>query len=135
MEHLSLIPQIVFALATFFFVPGDHYLISCNVYYKKYVSAEFIAQAFCIVVNVVFVFVLKEFVVYVLAIHFILMGFILFFYGIKAKKHYFNELMNIIKENDLIYANAKEIKNFLLEKCGKVYFIDEIEKCLSKLNN
>ena len=51
-----------------------------------------------------------------------------------AKKRYFNELFNFIKENNLFLVDAKESRNYLLKKYEKLYEIDDIEKCLLKIN-
>ena len=71
--------------------------------------------------------------VYILVIHVILVGVIFIFYRNKAKKIYFEELINIIIENDLQSVDSKEIRKILLEKYEKVYFVEDIEKCISTL--
>jgi hypothetical protein len=63
------------------------------------------------------------------------MSLILVFYSIKAKKRYYNELINIIKENNLLLVDATEIRKYLLKKYEQIYFIDDIEKCILKINN
>ncbi len=134
MEYVCLILQIIFILGTFLFRTNDRYLVKYNKYYKKYLIVELITQGMCIVANCVFIFVIKELMIYVLTIQVVLMSLILVFYSKKTKKIYFNELINIIKENNLLLVDAKEIKNYLLKKYEQVYFIDDIEKCLLKIN-
>ena len=131
MEYVCLILQIIFILGTFIFRTNDRYLVKYDEYYKKYLIVELITQGICIVANCVFIFVIKELMIYVLAIQVVLMSLILAFYSRKAKKRYFNELINIIKENNLLLADAKEIKNCFLKKYEQIYFIDDIEKCLA----
>lgn len=60
---------------------------------------------------------------------------ILIFYSNKAKKIYFNELINIIKKDNLLFTEAAEIRKYLLKKYNQVYFIDDIENCLLKIKN
>lgn len=134
MEYVCLILQIILIFETIFFSPNDRYLVNHNECYKKYLFVELIAQGLCVIINCVLIFVIKRFMVYVLGIHIILMSVILIIYSRKAKKRYFNELINIIKENNLLLTDAKEIKNYLLKKYGQIYFIDDIEKCLLKIN-
>ncbi len=134
MEYVCLILQIIFILGTIIFRTNDRYLVKYDEYYKKYLIAESIAQGICIVVNCVIVFVIKELMIFVLAIQVILMALILILYSRKAKKRHFCELINIIKENKLLLVDAKEIKNYLLKKHEQIYFIDDIEKCLLKIN-
>ena len=57
------------------------------------------------------------------------------FYSNKAKKIYFNELINIIKKDNLLFTEAAEIRKYLLKKYNQVYFIDDIENCLLKIKN
>lgn len=134
MEYICLILQIIFIIGIFLFKTNDRYLVKYNEYYKKYLIVELIAQGMCFTANCAIIFIIKEFMIYVLAIQVILMSLILVFYSRKAKKKYFNELINIIKENNLSLNDAKEIKNYLLKKYEQIYFIDDIEKCLLKIN-
>ena len=60
---------------------------------------------------------------------------VLILYSWKAKKLYFKELTDIILENDLSSMDAKKIKHFLLEKYEKIYFLEDIEKCLNSIEN
>ncbi len=89
MEYFCLIFQIIFILGTFIFRTNDRYLVKYDEYYKKYLIAESIAQEICIVVNCVIVFVIKELMIYVLAIQVILMALILILYSRKSKKNIF----------------------------------------------
>ena len=132
MQYVCLILQIILILGTF--LTNDRYLVKYNKYYKKYLIVELITQGMCIVANCVLIFVIKELMIYAVAIRVVLMSLILVFYSRKTKKIYFNELINIIKENNLLLVDAKEIKNYLLKKYEQVYFIDDIEKCLLKIN-
>lgn len=133
MEYAYLILQIIFILGIFLFKTNDRYLVNYNEYYKKYLIVEFIAQGMCFVANCVIIFIIKELMIYVVATQVLLMGSILFFYSRKSKKKYFDEIINIIKDNNLSFYVAKEIKNYLLKKYGELYFIDDIEKCLLKI--
>ena len=134
MEYVCLILQIIFIIGIFLFKTNDRYLVKYNEYYKKYLIVELIAQGMCFVANCVIIFIIKELMIYVLATQVLLMSLILVFYSRKSKKKYFDELINIIKENNLLFKDAKEIKNYLLKKYEQVYFIDDIEKCLLKIN-
>ena len=133
---MCLIVQIFFILGIFIFRTNDGflYIYMYDVYYKKYLIVELIVQGMCVVVNCVFIFIIKQLMPYVLVIQLVLMSLILDFYSRKAKKRYFTELINIIKENNLSLADAKEIKRYLLKKYEQVHDIDDIEKCLSKIN-
>lgn len=135
MEYVYLILQILFALGTVFFKTNDRYLVEYDRYHKGYLIVELIAQSVCIVANIVLIFVLKDFMVYVLIMHILLMSLILILYSLKAKKIYFNELTGLIKENDLLFADAEEIRRHLLKKYERLFFIDDIKKCLRKINN
>ena len=135
MEYACLILQIIFILGTFLFRTNDRYLVKYDEYYKECLFIELITQGVCIVANCVLIFVTKKLMVYVLAIQVLLMSLILVFYSKKAKKKYFNELTYIIKENNLLLVDAREIKNYLLKKYEQVYFVDDIEKCLLRINN
>lgn len=135
MEYVCLILQIIFILGIFLFKTNDRYLVKYNEYYKKYLIVEMITQGMCFVANCVIIFIIKELMIYVLAVQVVLMSLILVFYSRKAKKRYFNELINIIKENNLLLVDVKEIKNYLLKKYEQLHFIDDIEKCLFKIKN
>ena len=135
MEYILLIPQILFLLLTIIMPSNDKYLVKCDFCYKKHLKMEIITQGFCIVANVIIMFIKKEVMLYIFVIHIILMASIICFYSRKSKKIYFEELKNIIVENDLLSVDSKEIKNFLLEKYEKVYFVEDIEKCISHIKN
>ena len=129
MEYVYLIFQIILMLGIFIFKTNDRYLVNYNEFYKKYLIVELITQVICVVANVIILFVIKEIMIYILLTHIILMGIILIFYSNKAKKLYFDELLNIIVANDLQSFDSKEIKKILLLKYDKVYFVEDIEKC------
>lgn len=129
MEYVCLALQIILILGTFIFKTNDRYLVNYDEFYKKYLIVELITQVMCLVVNVIIMFVIKEIMIYILATHVILMSMILVFYSRKAKKRYFDELLNIIVANDLQSIDPKEIKKILLEKYEKAYFDEDIEKC------
>lgn len=135
MEYVYLILQIILILGTFIFKTNDRYLVNYNEFYKKYLIVELITQVMCVVANVIILFVIKEIMIYILAIHVILMSMILAFYSRKAKIRYFNELLNIIVSNDLQLTDSKEIKKILLVKYEKVYFVEDIEKCKNHIKN
>ncbi|MDY4788029.1 MAG: hypothetical protein SO253_01770 [Bacilli bacterium] len=133
MEYILLILQIIFILAIFILNTNDRYLVIYDEFYKKYLIVELITQGACVIANCIIIFVLKEVMIYVLFIQIILMSLILSFYSRKAKKRYFDELINIIIENNLLHVDVKEIRHYLLEKYEQVYFIDDIEKSLIKI--
>lgn len=135
MEYVYLILQIILMLGIFIFKTNDRYLVNYNEFYKKYLIVELITQVMCVVANVIILFVIKEIMIYILLTHIILMGIILIFYSNKAKKLYFDELLNIIVSNDLQSIDSKEIKKILLVKYEKVYFVEDIEKCKNHIKN
>ena len=135
MEYVCLILQIIFIIGICLFKTNDRYLVNYNEFYKKYLIVELITQVMCIVANVIILFVIKEIMIYILLTHIILMGIILVFYSNKAKKLYFDELLNIIVANDLQSIDSKEIKKILLVKYEKVYFVEDIEKCKNHIKN
>lgn len=135
MEYVCLILQIILILGIFIFKTNDRYLVNYNEFYKKYLIVELITQVMCVVANVIILFAIKEIMIYILAIHVILMSMILAFYSRKAKIRYFNELLNIIVANDLQSIDSKEIKKILLVKYEKVYFVEDIEKCKNHIKN
>ena len=116
MEYVYLIFQIILMLGIFIFKTNDRYLVNYNEFYKKYLIVELITQVICVVANVIILIVIKEIMIYILLTHIILMGIILIFYSNKAKKLYFDELLNIIVANDLQSFDYKEIKKILLLK-------------------
>lgn len=128
MEYGYLIVQSSFLLLTIFST-NDRYLVKYNEFYKKYLIVELITQVMCIVANFIVLFLMEEIMVYILIMHIILMGIISSFYSNKAKKLFFDELLNIIVTNDLQSIDSKEIKKILLVKYEKVYFVEDIEKC------
>jgi len=128
MEYGYLIVQSSFLLLTIFST-FDRYLVNNDKYYKKTKKMEIIVQGICIVANLIILFLLKEIMIYILIMHIILMAIILILYSNKAKKIYFDELLNIIVANDLQSIDSKEIKKILLVKYEKVYFVEDIEKC------
>lgn len=135
MEYVCLILQIILMLGIFIFKTNDRYLVNYNEFYKKYLIVELIAQGICVVANVIILFLMKEIMIYILIMHIILMGIILIFYSNKAKKLYFDELLNIIVANDLQSIDSREIKKILLVKYEKVYFVEDIEKCKNHIKN
>ena len=134
MEYGYLIVQSSFLLLTIFSTL-DRYLVNNDKYYKKTKKMEMIVQGICIVANLIILFLMKEIMIYILIMHIILMGIILIFYSNKAKKLYFDELLNIIVANDLQSMDSKEIKKILLVKYEKVYFVEDIEKCKNHIKN
>ena len=128
MEYGYLIVQSSFILLTIFST-FDRYLVNNDKYYKKTKKIEIIVQGICLVSNLIILFLMKEIMIYILIIHVILMSMILGFYSRKAKKLYFDELLNIIIANDLQFVDSKVIKKIILEKYNKVYFVEDIEKC------
>ena len=135
MEYFCLGLQLVFLLGIIFLPINNRYLVNYNDYYKKYFIFELIIQGLCFIVNTVLIFLRKEIMMCILAVHIILMSLILIFYSKKAKKQYFKELINIIQENNFLSVDSREMKDYLLQKYKRVYFVEDIEKCLLKINN
>ena len=134
MEYGCLIVQSTFLLLTL--IPtNDRYLVEYNEFYKKYLIVELITQVMCIVANLIILFLMKEIMIYIVIMHIMLMGEILIFYSNKAKKLYFDELLNIIVANNLQAVDSREIKKILLENYGKLYFVEDIEKCKNHIKN
>ena len=134
MEYGYLIVQSSFLLLTIFSTI-DRYLVNNDKYYKKTKKMEIIVQGICIVANLIILFLIKEIMIYILIMHIILMVIILILYSNKAKKIYFDELLNIIVANDLQSIDSREIKKILLVKYEKVYFVEDIEKCKNHIKN
>ena len=135
MEYICLVLQIIFFIVTFFLPTNDRFLVEFNHIYKKYLVVESIVQGLCLICNIVLIFIMKEIMLYILVLHIFLMVCVLILYSWKAKKLYFKELTDIILENDLSSMDAKKIKHFLLEKYEKIYFLEDIEKCLNSIEN
>jgi hypothetical protein len=134
MGYGYLIVQLSFLLVTILSTT-DRYLVNNNMYYKKTKKTVIIIQGFCIVANVIIMFIIKEIMIYIPVIQIILADIILSFYSNRAKKIYFEELLNIIVANTLQAVDSREIKKILLENYGKVYFVEDIEKCKNHIKN
>ena len=134
MIYLCLIIQILF-LIFFSLSPKDIYLIRSDYYYKRYQLVVLIVQVLCIIINIAFIFINKEFMIYIFVVQIYLAGLILVFYSVKAKKQIFNKLISIINEDELLFLEAREIRRYLLKNYGLLYDVKEIEKCLSKIKS
>lgn len=135
MEYISLMLQILFLLCTVFLPTGDNYLLGSKENYKIYLLIEIITQGLCTITNIVILFIIKKIAVYILVLHVILMGLIKFGFSIRGKKIYFKELTDMIVGNNLLTKSPLEIRNYLLKKYEKVFFIEDIKKCLQNLND
>ena len=127
--------QILFLLCTVFLPTGDNYLLGSKENYKIYLLIEIIIQGLCTITNIVILFIIKKIAVYILVLHVILMGLIKFGFSIRGKKIYFKELTDMIVGNNLLTKSPLEIRNYLLKKYEKVFFIEDIKKCLQNLND
>lgn len=127
--------QILFLLCTVFLPTGDNYLLGSKENYKIYLLIEIITQGLCTITNIVILFIIKKIAVYILVLHVILMGLIKFGFSIRGKKIYFKELTDMIVGNNLLTKSPLEIRNYLLKKYEKVFFIEDIKKCLQNLND
>lgn len=72
--------------------------------------------------------------VYLVALQVIVAGAIGCCFDIVAKKAYFRDLEEKIKEEKISTLSAMEIRRYMLEKHGLAVSVEDIEKCLSKIN-
>ena len=71
---------------------------------------------------------------YISILHICLAGLIGLIFELIAKKQYYQELKNVIKQKQLEKLSPVEIRRYLLEKLELSYTINDIEKCLLKIN-
>lgn len=135
MEYIYLIIQIIFIIGTIFLPVNYKYLVTSNSNYKRFFLSEIIIQGLCIFTNLISLFFVKEIMIYILVLHLILMSVIVVTFEYKGKKIYFKELIDIIKKDDLLSKEANEIRKILLEKYEKLYFIEDIKKCIRHNKN
>ena len=135
MEYIYLIIQIIFIIGTIFLPVNYKYLVTSNSNYKRFFLSEIIIQGLCIFTNLISLFFVKEIMIYILVLHLILMSVIVVTFEYKGKKIYFKELIDIIKKDDLLSKKANEIRKTLLEKYEKLYFIEDIKKCIRHNKN
>ncbi len=126
--------QVIFLLMTIFFNNGQGFLLYDEKIFKNYILFETIFQSIGIVANIVMAFVDKHVMIFILFAGCILYTLINVFFSIKAKRKYFSDLENYIVEEKLQSLDAVEIRRYLLEKYQQVYCVDDIKKCLSKLD-
>lgn len=135
MEYIYLIIQIIFIIGTIFLPVNYKYLVTSNSNYKRFLLSEIIIQGLCIFTNFISLFFVKEIMIYILVLHLVLMSVIVVIFEYKGKKIYFKELIDIIKKDDLLSKEANEIRKILLEKYEKLYFIEDIKKCIRHNKN
>lgn len=135
MEYIYLIIQIIFIIGTIFLPVNYKYLVTSNSNYKRFLLSEIIIQGLCIFTNLISLFFVKEIMIYILVLHLVLMSVIVVTFEYKGKKIYFKELIDIIKKDDLLSKEANEIRKILLEKYEKLYFIEDIKKCIRHNKN
>lgn len=135
MEYIYLIIQTIFITGTIFLPVNYKYLVTSNSNYKRFLLSEIIIQGLCIFTNLISLFFVKEIMIYILVLHLILMSVIVVTFEYKGKKIYFKELIDIIKKDDLLSKEANEIRKTLLEKYEKLYFIEDIKKCIRHNKN
>lgn len=135
MEYIYLIIQIIFIIGTIFLPVNYKYLVTSNSNYKRFLLSEIIIQGLCIFTNLISLFFVKEIMIYILVLHLVLMSVIVVIFEYKGKKIYFKELRDIIKKDDLLSKEANEIRKILLEKYEKLYFIEDIKKCIRHNKN
>ena len=128
---MCLIIQVILLITTYF--PPFGYICTNDKAFKIYLITESITQVVLIIVNVVFIFLLKEVVPYVLVSHLIIICIIKMLLDIYSRILFFNKLKIFIINDDLELLDSHSIRNHILEKYGKPYSIKEIEKALKKL--
>ena len=134
MEYICLTIQIVFLLITIFVPYGNPYLVNVEKVYRKHLFYSITVQLLCIIANVVSIFIIKEIMLYITILHICLAGLIGLIFEFIAKKQYYQELKNVIKQKQLEKLSPVEIRRYLLEKLELSYTINDIEKCLLKIN-
>lgn len=134
MEYLCLSLQILFILGTIFLTAGETYLIHCNKLYKKHLIIVVIVQILCIIFSIINLFIQPKIIICFLALQMILSGLIKLFFSLKAKMVVLDELKNRIIEKNIMNLSSNDIRKILIEEYEQVYFIEDIEKCLSKIN-
>ena len=134
MKYLCLFFQLSFVLATIFLPSGESYLIQCGKVHKKYLTSTLIAQALCIASNVVSLFLQPKIMIWIVALQIILAGVIKGLFSFKAKRIVLNELESRIESNGITHLDPRDIRKFLIKEYEEVYFIEDIEKCLSRIS-
>ena len=135
MEYLCLIAQMLLLLGTIFLNTGDGYILNFDKIYKNYLILESIVQSLCIIINVRGILFFKKMMVYVVIIDVYLVGLIKIFFTIYAKNKFYKNLTKLIIEEHLEKYTPNEIRKYLIDKFNILYFIDDIEKCLIKINS
>ena len=125
--------QVLFVWLTIFSPRGSVVRFYDEKIFKNYIILESVFQSICIVVNVAMAFVNKHAMILVLVVDCILITLIELVYSVKSKRKYFSDLEKYIVAEKLQDLDPVESRRHLLEKYQKVYFIDDIKKCLSKL--
>ena len=129
-----LLVQVIFLFMTIFLHTGQSHLYYNKKIFKHYILFEVMFQSICIVTNIVMAFVDKYAMIFILFAGYILSTLINVFFSIKARRKYFSDLEKYIVAEKLQDLDPVESRRHLLEKYQKVYFIDDIKKCLSKLD-
>ena len=135
MEYLCLSFQIIFILGTIFLPIGEIYLVHCNKLYKKHLIIVLFVQILCIIFGIISLFIQPKIVICLLAMQIILSGLVKIFFSLKAKRVVLDELKNRIVEKNIMNMSSNDIRKILIEEYKQVYFIEDIEKCLTKINN
>ncbi len=135
MEYFCLSLQILFIFGTLFLPTRDTYLSYSNKLHKKYLILSTVVQMVCFIVNIINLFVLKKMIIYFFALQIILAGLITLFFSLTSKRKVLKELENRIVDKKIMDLSSKEIRNILIKEYDQLYFIEDIEKCLSKINN
>lgn len=128
-----LLVQVLFVFLTIFSPKGSVFLFYDKKIFKNYIILESVFQSICIVVNVAMAFVNKHAMIFVLVVDCILITLIQLVHSVKSKRKYFSDLEKYIVAEKLQDLDPIEIRRHLLEKYQKVYFVDDIKKCLAKL--
>lgn len=126
--------QVLFVFLTIFSPRGSDFLFYDRKIFKNYIILESVFQSICIVVNVAMAFVNKHAMIPVLVVDCILITLIRLVHSVKSKRKYFSDLEKYIIAEKLQDLDPVEIRRHLLEKYQEVYFVDDIKKCLAKLD-
>lgn len=133
MEYIYIVLQMLAIVITVIIPPRLIYLLHINKIYKSYLIVGTTIQVVFVFVNVIFLFQLKECMLFVFVLHIITIGLTTLICNFIAKGMYFNDLQSKIIENNLLGRSSLDIRHYLLEKYNSLYFLKEIEKCISKM--
>lgn len=134
MYGICLIVQTLLLICTICCPTGYSYMLTDKKIYKIHLWLQITVQGICLLINIAFVFLLKDFVIYMVFADIILMGIILMICTLRAKKRYFQRLKQILMDDNLLTHSPSEIRRYIAEKYDQIYFLDDIRKCLMMCN-